>query len=52
MELTFEELKQLEYLLKKAHRVGDCPYFGRTTQVWIKDGIDRFEEYNQRKVEK
>ena len=50
--MELERIKLLEELLKEAHNIasGDYPYYGRTTQVWVGDKIDRMEETNQRKV--
>lgn len=52
MELTLAEIQKLEELLRKAHNINDYPYHGKTSQVWIGDKIDRFEEYNQRKIDR
>ena len=52
--MELERIKLLEELLKEAHNIAaeDFPYYGRTTQVWQGDKIDRFEETNQRKVDR
>ena len=52
--MELERIKLLEELLKEAHNITaeDFPYYGRTTQVWVGDKIDRMEETNQRKVDR
>ena len=54
MELTLDELKQLEYLLKKASDVGaqEFPFYGRIDTIWVGDKIDRIDKIDQRKVKR
>lgn len=50
--LTNEELKQLEWLLKKGAGVYvvDAPFYGAINTIWIKDKIDRIDKVDQRKI--
>ena len=50
MELTFEELQQLEYLLKKFHEVDVYPYNGVTSQKWQNDVIVAMEDSKKKQV--
>ena len=54
MELTLEELKTVETLLKKAAGVTaqDYPFFGRIDTVWIADQIDRIDKIDQKKIDR
>ena len=54
MELTLEELKELERLLKKAADVpaADYPFYGRIDTVWVGDKIDRIDKTDQRKIDR
>ena len=52
MELTYEEIVQLENLLKKSVDVNaaDYPFHGRIETIWIGDKIDRIDKVDQRKI--
>ena len=50
MELTFEELQQLEHLLKKFHEVDIYPYNGVTSQKWQNDVIVAQEDSKKKQV--
>ena len=54
MELTLDELKQLEILLKKAHPVvaTDYPYYGKTWQLWQGDKIIDVGEDSRRRIDR
>ena len=54
MELTLNELHQLESLLKKAGGVqsADYPFYGRIETIWVGDKIDRIDKHDQRKIER
>lgn len=51
MELTLNEIKQLEELLRKATDV-DFPFYGRIDTIWVGDKIDRIDKIDQRKVKR
>ena len=52
MELTFDELRQLEELLRKACDVGAQPFYGRIETMWQADQIVRIDKTDQRKIER
>ena len=54
MELTLDELKQLETLLKKAHPVvaTDYPYYGKTWQLWQGDKVIDVGEDSRRRIDR
>lgn len=52
MELTLDELHNLEELLKKACDVKDYPFYGRIDTVWVGDKIDRIDKVDQRKIDR
>ncbi len=52
MDLSYEEIIQLENLLKKGAGVHaiDFPFYGRIETIWVGDKIDRIDKVDQRKV--
>ena len=54
MELTLDELHQLEELLKKAHPVvaDSYPYYGKTWQLWQGDKVIDVGEDNRRRIDR
>ena len=54
MELTLEEIKQLEELLRKAAGIvaADYPFHGRIDTIWVGDKIDRIDKVDQRKIDR